>query len=59
MEFKGILILLIVSGTLSILILGTSYLLGYKQPDIKKCQSMSVDLILLTTRGIPSPLDSS
>lgn len=59
MEFKGILILLIVSGTLSILILGASYLLGYKQPDIKKCQSMNVDLILLTTQGIPSPLDSS
>nr|YP_009115612.1 NADH dehydrogenase subunit 3 [Sibogagorgia cauliflora]AIX11507.1 NADH dehydrogenase subunit 3 [Sibogagorgia cauliflora] len=36
MEFKGILILLIVSGTLSILILGASYLLGNKQPDKEK-----------------------
>nr|YP_010323010.1 NADH dehydrogenase subunit 3 [Malacacanthus capensis]UKP87824.1 NADH dehydrogenase subunit 3 [Malacacanthus capensis] len=36
MEFKGILILLIVSGTLSILIVGASYLLGFKQPDMEK-----------------------
>nr|UKP88117.1 NADH dehydrogenase subunit 3 [Radicipes sp. ANT176] len=36
MEFKGILILLIVSGTLSIIILGASYILGNKQPDMEK-----------------------
>nr|YP_009679776.1 NADH dehydrogenase subunit 3 [Pennatula aculeata]QDP70690.1 NADH dehydrogenase subunit 3 [Pennatula aculeata]QDP70704.1 NADH dehydrogenase subunit 3 [Pennatula cf. aculeata RH-2019] len=36
MEFKGILILLIVSGTLSTIILGASYLLGNKQPDMEK-----------------------
>nr|QDP70795.1 NADH dehydrogenase subunit 3 [Umbellula sp. 3 RH-2019]QDQ43422.1 NADH dehydrogenase subunit 3 [Umbellula sp. 3 RH-2019] len=36
MEFKGILILLVVSGTLSIIILGASYLLGNKQPDTEK-----------------------
>nr|UKP88090.1 NADH dehydrogenase subunit 3 [Pseudoanthomastus sp. ANT288] len=36
MAFKGILILFIVSGVLSILILGVAYLLGNKQPNIEK-----------------------
>nr|YP_010323261.1 NADH dehydrogenase subunit 3 [Tenerodus fallax]UKP88396.1 NADH dehydrogenase subunit 3 [Tenerodus fallax] len=36
MEFAGILVLLIVSGTLSALILGGSWLLGRSQPSMEK-----------------------
>nr|UKP87849.1 NADH dehydrogenase subunit 3 [Muricella sp. ANT77] len=36
MEFKGIIVLLIISGILSILILGASFTLGNKQPYMEK-----------------------
>nr|YP_010323269.1 NADH dehydrogenase subunit 3 [Leptophyton benayahui]UKP88404.1 NADH dehydrogenase subunit 3 [Leptophyton benayahui] len=36
MEFTGILILLIISGTLSTIILGASWLLGLSQPSTEK-----------------------
>nr|YP_010322604.1 NADH dehydrogenase subunit 3 [Acanthogorgia breviflora]UKP87166.1 NADH dehydrogenase subunit 3 [Acanthogorgia breviflora] len=56
MEFKGILILLIVSGTLSILILGASYLLGYKQPDMEKVSVYECGFDPFDNPGNPFPV---